>query len=672
MPGTARLSGIARALERVPLGWRLGALLAVPLAVLIVFAAITVENRRAEASRLGAFSDRMESIERSDLAIRALQVERDLSVRRLTVDLSPDAIAELDEHIAAQRTIVDERIAIAGIDTTIGNRSVGRLEPRPGAGPGGRPPPPDGSRPPPPDGSRPPAPDGPAGPERQPPPEGSIPGPVEDLDALRALVDLGEPQYLRTFEAYSTLIDNGLTLILESARNGDGRNVSSDVLAYENLLSGRERLAQLRTLGALWITGQEPNEVLWTLARRALEAEDLYLSEARRLGGSEFGEAIGAVVGIPGDPANLNRFRGQLLNSVGDATIPIDGWLTTTAARLQSLDDTSTSFLMRLAAAAESQAGAARTELTVIAVVTLLLLSTIAAAAWLVIRSISAPLHRLAAGAREAAEGRAAELDVYESNDAIGEIGAAVGELSRYLTEVADAADAIASGDLERAIEPRSPDDRLGVALDSMTRQLGYMVSESRLQSQELAATVDVLETREAVLREAAEHDPLTGLTSRSHLEHVLNVTIESAAERGERAALIFVDLDGFKKVNDSLGHSAGDELLRSVGQRLQGAVRADDTVARLRGDEFVAVIRQNPTEDQVRMAAHRMLQAIEETHHIAGTELRVAASIGTSMFPRDGESSEELLQAADRAMYRSKREGRTRAAKDEGSTRAA
>ena len=144
MPGTARLSGLARALERVPLGWRLGALLAVPLAVLIVFAAITVENRRAEASRLGAFSDRMVSIEQADLAVRALQVERDLSVRRLTANLSPDAAAELDERIATQRVVVDERMTLAGLGTAISSRMVGRAGSQRG-GPGGRPPALEGS-----------------------------------------------------------------------------------------------------------------------------------------------------------------------------------------------------------------------------------------------------------------------------------------------------------------------------------------------------------------------------------------------------------------------------------------------------------------------------------------------------------------------------------------------
>jgi diguanylate cyclase (GGDEF)-like protein/PAS domain S-box-containing protein len=158
----------------------------------------------------------------------------------------------------------------------------------------------------------------------------------------------------------------------------------------------------------------------------------------------------------------------------------------------------------------------------------------------------------------------------------------------------------------------------------------------------------------------SAQHDYLTGLPNRMLVNDRIERAIAAAPRLHSQVAVLFLDLDGFKHINDSLGHSIGDKLLQSVAQRLVGCVRTSDTVSRPGGDEFVVLI--SPAEQwDAAIVARRMLAAVAEVHRIDQHELHVTASIGVSVYPADGGDAETLIKNADTAMYQAKANGRQR-----------
>lgn len=163
----------------------------------------------------------------------------------------------------------------------------------------------------------------------------------------------------------------------------------------------------------------------------------------------------------------------------------------------------------------------------------------------------------------------------------------------------------------------------------------------------------------EAELKRLATHDPLTSLPNRALLDDRLAQAIYSAERNSENLAVLFVDLDGFKKVNDAFGHKQGDELLKLIATRLQGTIRKVDTVARLGGDEFCVVVQGFADISSVETVARKIISAIAEPFHMDNAEAFITASIGISLFPEDGTSVESLIQNADRAMYYSKVDGK-------------
>ena len=156
-----------------------------------------------------------------------------------------------------------------------------------------------------------------------------------------------------------------------------------------------------------------------------------------------------------------------------------------------------------------------------------------------------------------------------------------------------------------------------------------------------------------------SQHDGLTGLPNRSLLRDRLQRTVLQAVRDRSRLALLFIDLDRFKEVNDSLGHEAGDDLLRLVAQRLKQAVRDSDTVGRLGGDEFVVLLPQLHSADEARRVADKLLQTMQAPFSLRNTPVTVSASIGVSLYPDDGQDGDELMRHADSAMYRAKGSGR-------------
>jgi diguanylate cyclase (GGDEF)-like protein/PAS domain S-box-containing protein len=158
-----------------------------------------------------------------------------------------------------------------------------------------------------------------------------------------------------------------------------------------------------------------------------------------------------------------------------------------------------------------------------------------------------------------------------------------------------------------------------------------------------------------------AQHDPLTDLPNRSLLTQRLTQAIVLAARHHRNLALLFIDLDHFKNVNDTLGHATGDKLLQSVAERLANSVRKSDTVSRQGGDEFVVLLSEIERKEDAALAAENLITAVTAMYPIALHELAITASIGISIYPDDGEDAQTLLMAADTAMYHAKDHGRNR-----------
>ncbi len=186
------------------------------------------------------------------------------------------------------------------------------------------------------------------------------------------------------------------------------------------------------------------------------------------------------------------------------------------------------------------------------------------------------------------------------------------------------------------------------------------------LRTRELRKTNDTLVNEiqerkriEQNLKHLAHHDALTNLPNRLLLDARLNHAIERANRNNQKVAVLFVDLDHFKNINDSLGHEVGDALLMTVSRRLQKSVREVDTVARLGGDEFIIIIEQINETSDLDNVLDKIKTATSKTTTIREHELYTSASIGISLFPDDGQTAEQLLRNADSAMYQAKETGR-------------
>jgi len=178
-----------------------------------------------------------------------------------------------------------------------------------------------------------------------------------------------------------------------------------------------------------------------------------------------------------------------------------------------------------------------------------------------------------------------------------------------------------------------------------------------------IAATARNVTERKAAEEETirrANYDFLTGLPNRSYFLNHLDQDVKRAERSGLSVALFFIDLDGFKNVNDRKGHDAGDQLLQQVAQRIGRCVRGTDTVARLGGDEFTAILTDVNKVLDVDILAQEMLGALAMPFSILGEDVQISASIGITLFPQDASTPEELLKNADQAMYAAKNAGKS------------
>jgi diguanylate cyclase (GGDEF)-like protein len=170
----------------------------------------------------------------------------------------------------------------------------------------------------------------------------------------------------------------------------------------------------------------------------------------------------------------------------------------------------------------------------------------------------------------------------------------------------------------------------------------------------------DVSATRalEEELTYSSQHDFLTGLPNRKLLNDRVSQAISLARRQRCHAAVLFLDLDGFKHINDSLGHLIGDKVLKSVAKRLLDCVRSPDTVIRHGGDEFVVVLQELKRPEDAVFTVARMLKTVADLHTIDQHEIYVTTSIGVSVYPGDGPDAETLIRNADTAMYHAKKNG--------------
>ncbi len=174
---------------------------------------------------------------------------------------------------------------------------------------------------------------------------------------------------------------------------------------------------------------------------------------------------------------------------------------------------------------------------------------------------------------------------------------------------------------------------------------------------------VDITRRRllEETIRQMAYQDSLTGLPNRTLLTDRLKQALAQAKRHGQKVTLLYLDLDGFKAVNDTCGHRVGDELLQVVADRLTGQLRRSDTIARLGGDEFLVLLPKAGRARDGERIAGKILAAIRRPCRIRGHRLQVSGSIGMVIYPRDGRSAETLIKHADQAMYQAKDDGRDR-----------
>ena len=201
-----------------------------------------------------------------------------------------------------------------------------------------------------------------------------------------------------------------------------------------------------------------------------------------------------------------------------------------------------------------------------------------------------------------------------------------------------------------------------GDEIAHMARAVRHLLADRealQARTAELFAAQEALTEQGRILERMAHHDELTGLPNRALLNDRLALALAQARRSGRPLGLLFLDLDGFKDINDSLGHATGDRLLQSVAQRLRGLVREGDTVARLGGDEFVVMLVNLAQAGDAVEVARAIAEALARPHPVDEHRLHVTASIGVAAFPEDGDSAGALLTHADAAMYRAKAQGR-------------
>lgn len=190
--------------------------------------------------------------------------------------------------------------------------------------------------------------------------------------------------------------------------------------------------------------------------------------------------------------------------------------------------------------------------------------------------------------------------------------------------------------------------------------EIGVLATSFGQMQDQITAQMNELARSRQEMEQLARHDPMTGLPNRRHFQERLDNALARAQRSGTRFALLFIDLDKFKAINDKFGHEAGDEVLKVIAMRLQSNTRKVDTVARIGGDEFVVLLDSTESQEDIAAIAEKLLENVHHPIQYAGQELAVGFSVGISQFPDNGRTASELLSSADHAMYEAKKAGRS------------
>ena len=207
-------------------------------------------------------------------------------------------------------------------------------------------------------------------------------------------------------------------------------------------------------------------------------------------------------------------------------------------------------------------------------------------------------------------------------------------------------------------LEARADEGKLRLALatserrlDEALAQIEKLLTGNRQHEEKAAALVQAVVKAERL----AHRDELTGLPNRRLLSERFHQAVAQAERQQQQIALLFMDIDGFKLINDRFGHAAGDSLLQQVASRLTESIRASDTACRYGGDEFVVLLPAIEDERSVTAAAAKICTVLAAHYAIAGTQIEVRISFGTAVYPANGRAYVELIEASDRAMYYNK-----------------
>jgi diguanylate cyclase (GGDEF)-like protein len=205
---------------------------------------------------------------------------------------------------------------------------------------------------------------------------------------------------------------------------------------------------------------------------------------------------------------------------------------------------------------------------------------------------------------------------------------------------------------IERSGEVEGKVQEAAEQLSIVNQALEHEIREREVLEHQLAS----VRQQEASARHEAFHDPLTGLPNRVLFNDRLEHGLAQAKRHNWTLAIMFLDLDEFKSINDQHGHDVGDQVLQIISKRLVETTRVDDTVSRHGGDEFLYLIMEVDSKEDIELIAEKIIKAIQAPCMVGKLELVITASIGISVFPDDGESADVLIKSADKAMYQAKR----------------
>ena len=261
-------------------------------------------------------------------------------------------------------------------------------------------------------------------------------------------------------------------------------------------------------------------------------------------------------------------------------------------------------------------------------------------------RSVSRSLGLLAAQATRISEGSLVEVETAGPRE-VRTVSTALGSAVAGLRRIQDQAQAVARGDLSNSLLDQPLPGPLGEVVHASVR--------------EIVASVRARQELQYALAHRATHDSLTELPNRAQARTLTTAALHRARRAGDVTGLLFVDLDGFKAVNDSHGHACGDEVLVEVARRMVAAVRSGDVVCRLGGDEFVVLVERVQTERDLQELGDRLIEAVSRPMTVGEKLVRVGASVGIAVGRDGGTDADVLLAEADTAAYRAKRRGRGR-----------